>query len=127
MLLALWFDFWTPASWVPGSTSVAPVVVISQGAGSGRYERAKGDFWEERERMMARYAHMDVREIPVNQHNEPKAAKIISKVNRVVDMIHKMPDMARLVRLQNILDDLAGQLDKLVLDSDEDALLALLL
>lgn len=126
MLLALWSGFWNTADWVAGSTSVAPVVVINLGAGGG-YHRADSDYWEAREEMMARYAHKEVREVPVTPERVPKAEKIIEKINRAVQIIPKMPNLASLHRMQQLLDNLTGQLNKLVLDSDEDALLVLLM
>lgn len=129
MLLALWSGFWNPADWTPGSISVtpAPVVVINTGAGSGNYFRATEDFWEARETMMRRFMPQEAKDVPVEENREPEAKKIVQKINRAVQMLPKVPDMARLNRIEKLLSNLTGQLDKLVIDSDEDALLALLL
>lgn len=129
MLLALWADFWNPASWVSGG-SAAPVVVVDLGSGGGNYEPAHWDYWEAREAMLARYSHKEVEHIPVSEYHKPEAEKIVKKINKVVQLAKKPPkllDLAVLGRMDKLLSDLAGQLDKLVLDSDEEALLALLL
>lgn len=128
MLLALWSAFWNSADWTPGSVSATatPVVVINLGAGGG-YHRADSDYWDAREEMMRRYAPTEAREVPVTPERVTKAEKIVKKINRAVQIIPKMPDLASLHRMQALLDNLTGQLNKLVLDSDEDALLVLLL
>lgn len=129
MLLALWSGFWNPAAWTPGSASATatPVVVINSGAGSGNYERASWEFWEAREAMMRRFMPQETKNVPVDEPRKPQAEKIVQKINHAVQILPKMPDMAHLYRMEKLLSDLAGQLDKLVIDSDEDALLALLL
>lgn len=129
MLLALWSGFWNASDWVPGSVSATatPVVVINLGSGGGGYQRADESFWEAREAMMRRYAPQEAREVPVTPDRVPNAEKIVKKINRAVQMLPKMPDFASLHRLQDLLDNLTGQLNKLVLDSDEDALLVLLM
>lgn len=129
MLLALWFDFWNPVDWVQGPTPPVPDVQTRQDAGHSKkpvdvpeYLRADSDFWDAREAMMRR-------NMPVESSPEQTAVlkKTIEKYNRLVQKIAKVPDLAHLRQLETEIKELTLQISVLGVDSDEDALLVLLL
>lgn len=132
MLLALWFDFWNSADWVPAPIPPPPPAPPMTQAGHSKkpvhmpdYYEARPDheFWDAREAMMRRF-------MPVPKEVvRPTAAaqQKVKRLNAMIEAIPQMPDMARLRKLEGAIEILALQIEKLRLDSDEEAILVLLL
>lgn len=128
MLLALWFDFWNPASWTPGSHTSTAVVVVSNSLGGTKdddyYVRAPEEYWLEREKFLAR--HAPIRAEPAVE-DRPEVKKLVRKYNRIIEIAPKVPDMAHLREMDKILKDIALQIYRIEAESDEEALMVLLL
>ncbi len=136
MLLALWFDFWNPVSWTPAPPPPQLPDGGAKGAGHGKKDtddyaqypaipdRASQDYWDERERFLR--LHLPIpEERAVADH--PEGKKLVQRYNRIAEIAHKVPNLAHLREADKILKGLTLQINKLEAESDEDALLALLL
>lgn len=124
MLLALWFDFWNPADWVPGPTP-PPVVIPTQSAGGG-HDHADFEYWDAREQFLKR--HLPVR---AREDAPEEARELVAEHNKIVGSVRRqlVPDMARIVAMSEQINQISTQIDNLDLESadDEDAILAILL
>lgn len=123
MLLALWFDFWSTASWTP-TPPPTPTVVVQPGAGGGH--RQDWEYWDAREQFLKR--HLPVR-ARADAPDEVKA--VVSERNKIIRRVErlKVPNLALVVSMQEKIDRLSTQIDNLDLSSadDEDAIVAILL
>lgn len=125
MLLALWFDFWNPASWTPStSTSTTAVAVVSTGAGSGySYEPAPPGYWDEREKFLRN--HLPIRKESVAE--TPTIKRIVERHDRTLDIATRLHVTgARLVNIGKMLSDLESQFAA-AQQRDEDELIEILL
>lgn len=140
MLLALWFDFWNLADWIPAPP---PVVVVKPTEGGHRpdkgYEpRADYEWWDEYERLLKRLHPIEVREdAPVEvKRKAAQANRLIQKVKthtppskeaveKVGREIQKLSSEVKKFQI----NETTSQIDELALKSrdEEEAILALLL
>lgn len=135
MLLALWFDFWNPASWTPGPPPQLPDGG-AHGSGHGKQDeddyaqypaipdRANQDYWDEREKFLRRHLPA-IKSAAVE--DDPKGKKLVRKYERVVKLAHKLPDSDKLREADRVLKNIALQIEKIEAESDDEAVIALLL
>lgn len=133
MLLALWSDFWNPAAWVPPGPQPEPPDGGSRGAGHGEVDdyveypaipdSADESYWREREIYLRR--QIPVR-IEPDAESGPEVKKLVQQHNRIVDADPYIP-ASNLPQLSKKLDDLTLQIKRLESDSDDEAIIALLL
>lgn len=124
MLLALWADFWNPASWVPAPPPV--VVPTPTEGGHGHYRpRRDQEWWDEYETMLRRHLPVEV------EHEAPAPVQRAAKErNRLIEQVrtHHPPSVEALRAVDAKIEALTLQIEEFELQSaDEDALLALLL
>lgn len=107
-----------------------PGLYLITGAGSGQgpqsvYERANEDFWEARNAHLARFAPAKLPKAFTEAH--PEAKNVVNRYNRIALTIPRLPNVAALMKIGQILLDLALQIETYRVKSDEEALLALIL
>lgn len=126
MLLALWSGFWNVSDWTGGPTP-PPVVTSTPGAGSGQWwDRANSDYWEERERMLQRFApKVEVRKAV--EERFPEVIPIVAKRNDIAQRLPEMPNLQAISDLGEMIDALDLQIKNYSIKCEEEALLALLL
>ena len=133
MLLALWSDFWNPAAWVPPGPVELPDGG-SRGAGHGDLDgddyaqhpaipdSADESYWREREVNLRRNLPID-RSVTVK--DSPKSKNRPVQPDQIIVAAH-VP-ASNLPQLSKKLDDLTLQIKRLESDSDDEAIIALLL
>lgn len=144
MLLALWFDFWNPASWTPAPPPVIIVTESPDGGSHGRMDqddytqrpaipdhsrRADDEYWKARETFLKRHLPLPVAN-PETEHETPIPAvqKLVARHNRIIRSVpEKVPNMAYLRAAEAKVKQLALQIAEIEEESEEEALLALLL
>lgn len=133
MLLALFADFWT-LPW-PQAAPVTPQPKSPTDAGSGHLQdipqeeiwpdRAPDDYWEAREAFLMR--HMPLVPAPYVAE-EPKAAKVVEKHNRVLELAARVVvSKAHLINVGKVLRDLEQQLQHMEMNAEDEAIEILLL
>ncbi len=124
MLLALWFDFWNLADWVPAPPPV--VVQRPTEGGHGGYEpRRDFEWWDEYEAMLRRY-----HPVHVTEEAPEKVKRAAKQRNSLIAKVrtHHPPSVEQLRAVDAKIASLTLQIEEFALQSaDEDALLALLL
>src|SRR6478752_3520778 len=130
MLLALWFDFWSLADWVP-QPPTPPATAQPTSGGHRRKKRehessADYEWWDEYEKMLKRLHPVEVREDAplVVQKKAAEANRLIEAVRTKVP-----PSKESFQRVAAKIVELSSQIKEFELQSrdEEDALLVLLL
>lgn len=134
MLLALWSDFWNPAAWLPAPPPELPDGG-SRGAGHGDLDgddyaqypaipdSADEGYWHEREVNLRRNIPVD-RDIP--DKSQPKDENHPVQPDQII-VAGPHIQASNLLNLSKKLDDLTLQIKRLESDSDDEAIIALLL
>jgi hypothetical protein len=136
MLLALWFDFWNSADWIPAPPPAPPQ---DMGAGSGghqgkhEYVPYSEAYWELREAMLLRHAPR-----PVPKEAPEPVKELVIERNKLVASVKRKPKVpnlallreqeAKILAFDEKINRIALQIEEIEVDSrDEDAIVAILL
>lgn len=138
LLLALWSDQWvTGTASATASPSLSFSLSQDEGAGDGghhkrhpgwfehgRYRMADSDYWAAREKMLERHVPLEPR-LPSDKPVE--VVELVKKHDRLMrhaEDIFNLPDLSELSRQ---LNELSTQILNIELQSDDEALMVLLL
>lgn len=121
-MLINWMFFWDTNDWTPGSVSATatPTVVVDMGSGGGHWY--DHEYWDIREEHIRRHLPREFEQQKPEKVDAPE-----KPVREPVEAEIVMPVKADIGPLQEAMNKMRLQIENYELESEDDAILALIL